>query len=47
MDLNCFEELERRIPKGGVRTRFAPPPTGYLPLGNLRTALYLSIIHIF
>ena len=23
-----------------VRTRFAPSPTGYMPLGNLRSALY-------
>ena len=25
MDLNWFEEMEARIPKDGVRTRFAPP----------------------
>ena len=24
----------------GVRTRFAPSPTGYMHVGNLRTALY-------
>ena len=29
-----------------VRTRFAPSPTGYMHVGNLRTALYLSLIHI-
>ena len=23
-----------------VRTRFAPSPTGYMHIGNLRTALY-------
>ena len=23
-----------------VRTRFAPSPTGYMHVGNLRTALY-------
>ena len=30
MDLNWFEEMEARIPKDGVRTRFAPSPTGYM-----------------
>ena len=35
-----FEEMEQRIPKGEVRTRFAPSPTGYMHVGNLRTALY-------
>ena len=35
-----FEEMERRIPRGEVRTRFAPSPTGYMHVGNLRTALY-------
>ena len=44
MDLNWFEEMEARIPKDGVRTRFAPSPTGYLPVGNLRTALYSWLI---
>ena len=44
MDLNWFEELESRIPKGGVRTRFAPSPTGYMHVGNLRTALYTWLI---
>ena len=39
MDLNWFEEMEARIPKDGVRTRFAPSPTGYMHVGNLRTAL--------
>ena len=29
-----------------VRTRFAPSPTGFMHVGNLRTALYLSLIHI-
>ncbi|NCB63866.1 MAG: hypothetical protein EOM52_09710, partial [Clostridia bacterium] len=28
------------MPKGEVRTRFAPSPTGYMHVGNLRTALY-------
>ncbi|MCI2055828.1 MAG: glutamate--tRNA ligase [Oscillibacter sp.] len=39
-----FEELEARIPKGKVRTRFAPSPTGYMHVGNLRTALYTWLI---
>ena len=44
MDSNWFEELEHRIPKGEVRTRFAPSPTGYMHVGNLRTALYTWLI---
>ena len=40
MDEKFFEELESRIPTGEVRTRFAPSPTGYMHVGNLRTALY-------
>ena len=40
MDEKFFDELESRIPKGEVRTRFAPSPTGYMHVGNLRTALY-------
>ena len=32
MDLNWFEEMEARIPKDGVRTRFAPSPTPHRPL---------------
>ncbi len=40
MDERYFDELESRIPKGEVRTRFAPSPTGYMHVGNLRTALY-------
>ncbi len=43
MDLNWFEEMEARIPKDGVRTRFAPP-TGYMHVGNPRTALYTWLI---
>jgi glutamyl-tRNA synthetase len=42
--MNYFEELEARIPKGRVRTRFAPSPTGYMHVGNLRTALYTYFI---
>lgn len=30
--------------KGTVRTRFAPSPTGYMHVGNLRTALYTYLI---
>ncbi|MFI3252856.1 MAG: glutamate--tRNA ligase [Eubacteriales bacterium] len=36
--------LENKIPVGGVRTRFAPSPTGYMHVGNLRTALYTWLI---
>ena len=39
-----FAEMEARIPKGEVRTRFAPSPTGYMHVGNLRTALYTYLI---
>ena len=42
--MGFFEEMEVRIPKGGVRTRFAPSPTGYMHVGNLRTALYTYFI---
>ena len=38
--MDFFEEMEARIPKGEARTRFAPSPTGYMHVGNLRTALY-------
>ncbi|BDF67125.1 glutamate--tRNA ligase [Oscillospiraceae bacterium] len=44
MDMAWFEEMERRIPTGEVRTRFAPSPTGYMHVGNLRTALYTWLI---
>ena len=43
-DQKRLEELESRIPRGGVRTRFAPSPTGYMHVGNLRTALYTWLI---
>ena len=36
--------MEAKIPKGKVRTRFAPSPTGYMHVGNLRTALYTWLI---
>ena len=41
MDMKWFEEMEARIPHGKVRTRFAPSPTGYMHVGNLRTALQM------
>ncbi len=44
MDMTWFDELEARIPTGTVRTRFAPSPTGYMHVGNLRTALYTWLI---
>ena len=44
IDYGWFEEMEARIPKGRVRTRFAPSPTGYMHVGNLRTALYTWLI---
>ena len=44
MDMNYFTQMEERIPHGKVRTRFAPSPTGYMHVGNLRTALYTWLI---
>jgi len=44
IDHGFFEEMEARIPRGTVRTRFAPSPTGYMHVGNLRTALYTWLI---
>ena len=44
MDTAFFDQMEARIPKGKVRTRFAPSPTGYMHVGNLRTALYTWLI---
>ena len=44
IDEKYFEQMEARIPKGKVRTRFAPSPTGYMHVGNLRTALYTWLI---
>lgn len=43
-DQTWFDEMESRIPRGKVRTRFAPSPTGYMHVGNLRTALYTWLI---
>ena len=42
--MDFFEQMEARIPHGKVRTRFAPSPTGYMHVGNLRTALYTWLI---
>ena len=44
IDMKYFEEMEAKIPHGKVRTRFAPSPTGYMHVGNLRTALYTYLI---
>ena len=44
IDMKWFEDMEKRIPHGDVRTRFAPSPTGYMHVGNLRTALYTYLI---
>jgi len=41
---NWFDEMENKIPKNGVRTRFAPSPTGYMHVGGLRTALYAYLV---
>ncbi len=44
VDRQYFEQMEAKIPHGKVRTRFAPSPTGYMHVGNLRTALYTWLI---
>ena len=44
MDMKWYDDMEGRIPTGQVRTRFAPSPTGYMHVGNLRTALYTWLI---
>ncbi len=44
LDMDFFQDMEARIPRGTVRTRFAPSPTGYMHVGNLRTALYTWLI---
>ena len=43
-DLEWINQQEAKIPHGKVRTRFAPSPTGYMHVGNLRTALYTYLI---
>ena len=42
--MDYFQDMEARIPKGRVRTRFAPSPTGYMHVGGMRTALYAYLI---
>ena len=44
VDRQYFLDMEAKIPHGKVRTRFAPSPTGYMHVGNLRTALYTWLI---
>ena len=44
VDRQYFQDMEAKIPHGKVRTRFAPSPTGYMHVGNLRTALYTWLI---
>ena len=44
LDMAYFNDMEAKIPHGKVRTRFAPSPTGYMHVGNLRTALYTWLI---
>ena len=44
MDKMWFDEMEAKIPSGGVRTRFAPSPTGQMHVGGLRTALYAYLL---
>ena len=44
MDKKWFDKMETKIPHGGVRTRFAPSPTGYMHVGGLRTALYAYLV---
>ena len=44
VDRQYFIDMEAKIPHGKVRTRFAPSPTGYMHVGNLRTALYTWLI---
>ena len=44
MDKKWFDNMESKIPHGKVRSRFAPSPTGFMHIGNLRTALYAYLI---
>jgi glutamyl-tRNA synthetase len=36
----ALHPLQRRPPLNSIRTRFAPSPTGFLHLGNIRSALF-------
>ena len=42
--MSWLDDNEKTIPRGGVRTRFAPSPTGFMHVGGLRTALYTYLI---
>ena len=42
MDLTWYDELEAGSPHRDRPHRFAPSPTGYMHVGNLRTALTLA-----
>ena len=42
--MSWYDDMEAKIPHGGVRTRFAPSPTGYMHVGGLRTALYAYLV---
>ena len=37
-------EVKRGKTMSNVRTRFAPSPTGFMHVGNLRTALYEYLV---
>jgi glutamyl-tRNA synthetase len=39
-DDTLISRLEAAAPRGGVCTRFAPSPTGYMHVGGMRTALF-------
>ena len=40
MSTNNTSDTRVRTPDARVRTRFAPSPTGFIHLGNIRSALY-------
>ena len=43
-DAAYFTAMEEKIPTGKVRTRFAPSPTGYMHIGNLRTYIMEDVL---